>query len=172
MLYSEKLESKESQLNRGVRCPFSFLKDEPAPNTCVYTEEHGKHYFLSLDDLYNLVRYGELLQVSDFCVRCEDTGLPGLYDFLQSIGINTEADLIASLPGISEILEGKYPTIQSTNSVQNFIAIFEPKPLSRARSVSDPDGEDLIVLTREQVTFLTSRLQNLFECNIRLLNRI
>ena len=160
MLYSEKLEAKESLLNKGVRCPFSYLPDEPAKNTCAYTEENGTIYFLSLGDLYNLVRYGELLQVSDFCVRCEDTGLLDLYDFFQSLGINTEQDVIEALPGVSDKLLERYPDIQEKNSVQKFLTMLtdsdamkstESSALTRARSISDPEGEELIFLTMEQV---------------------
>ena len=89
-------------MNRGIRCPFSSLPNEPVENTCEKTAYTGNLYFLPLVELYDLVTYGELLKISTFRVRCSDTGIKDLYEFLaDEMKVTSEADVVAHLPEVA-----------------------------------------------------------------------
>ena len=125
ILYSEKLEAKESLINRGIRCPFSFLPDEPAENTCKKTVDTGNLYFLTSTELHDLVTYGEFLKISTFRVRCSDTGIKDLYEFLATeLGVTSEGDVLARLPEVAGRLVSHYgKNQQHTNRIQKFLSL-------------------------------------------------
>jgi len=156
IIYSGKLLHLESRQNQGVRCPFSYITGEASENTCAMTTATGAHYYLSLEDLYNLVDYGELLKCSSapddlrsvhqFQSRCAP--FPGLFEYLErefaidnvvSFADNLErceAHIIDAFPTISiDALRGLVP-VGLLPAGDGEVKSDSVVPLGRSRSVS------------------------------------
>jgi hypothetical protein len=167
IIYCGKLSDRESRENRGVRCPFSYTADEKSENSCAQTEAVGTPYYLSLDDLYNLVDYGELLKSSSvpedllsthqFQARC--ASIPGLFDYLErEFSIDNVSSFSSKLGSCESHILTMFPSL-SVDALRalvpaNLLSSEEDRsilPLQRSRSASDPEGQKTFYLTRDQV---------------------
>lgn len=167
IIYQGKLHSRDSFDSKGIGCPFSYLPGEAAGNTCQFTIDTQKRYYLSLDDLYNLVEYGELLKSAtkatvpdelrsseQLSARCAAIALPELFEFFKNAClVDNIFDLRTHLDSIEQKVLAAFPTL-SSETLRSIIPNGFPHLSADCADDNDDDDDDepiTVFLTRDQI---------------------